>query len=317
MKLSVLAKNIGIDIQANDLEIESFATLDEANEHQIAYIDDVKYLDLLKNTKAGAVILKEEFLYALPRNSFALVSTNPHLSMAYASKYFAIEPFVDTNTDKQIDSSAKIAPNATICDNVIIEQNVVIMSGAVVGANVTIGKNSVIYPNVTIYDKTIIGENCILHAGSVIGSDGYGYVPTQEGEHIKIYHFGKVILEDNVEIGANTTVDRGVFETTLIGEGTKIDNLVQVAHNCTLGPRCIIVSQTGISGSTTLGRNVIMGGQSATAGHLQIGDFATIAARGGVTKSVEGGKTYAGFPLVLHKEWLKAQVKMAKFFRKK
>lgn len=317
MKLSVLAKNIGIDIEANDLEIESFATLDEATQNQIAYIDDVKYLDLLKSTKAGAVLLKEEFLYALPTHSMPLVSKNPHLSMAYASKYFATKPFVDTNTNKKIHSTVQVAPTATICNDVIIKENVTIMAGAVIGAGVMLGKNTTIYPNVTVYDKSVIGENCILHAGCVIGSDGYGYVPTSQGEHIKIYHFGKVILESNVEIGANTTIDRGVFGTTLIGEGTKIDNLVQVAHNCKLGPRCIIVSQTGISGSTTLGRNVVMGGQSATAGHLQIGDFATIAARGGVTKSVEGGKTYAGFPLILHKEWLKAQVKMARFFRQK
>lgn len=315
MKISVLAKNIGIDIEANELEITSFATLDKADKNQIAYIDDIKFIDLLKETKAGAVLLKEEFLYALPQSSIALVSKNPHLSMAYASKYFAKEPFVDTNTNKQIASSAKISQKSVICDNVIIEDNVRVMAGAVIGANVKIGKDSIIYPNVTVYDDTVIGERCILHAGSCIGCDGYGYVPTAQGEHIKIYHFGNVVIEDDVEIGANTTIDRAVFASTIVGAGTKIDNLVQIAHNCELGSRCIIVSQTGISGSTKLGRNVIMGGQSATAGHLSIGDFATVAARGGVTKSIEGGKTYAGFPLVLHKEWLKAQVKMAKFFK--
>jgi UDP-3-O-[3-hydroxymyristoyl] glucosamine N-acyltransferase len=316
MKLSKLAKNLELEFSGKDFLISSFATLEGATHKQIAYIDNEKFLEKLKNTKAGVVILKKEFLEFLPETSSALISENPHLSMAYASKYFAKKPFHNSEKGKNISLSADIDKSATICDNTVIEKNVHIMAGAVIGANVKIGKNSVIYPNVVIYDNTVIGKNCIIHSGAVIGSDGYGYVPTEQGEHIKIYHFGNVILQDNVEIGSNTSVDRGVFGATVIGEGTKIDNLVQVAHNSTIGPRCILVSQTGISGSTKLGRNVIMGGQSATAGHLEIGDFATIAARGGVTKSVAGGKVYAGFPLTLHKEWLKAQVKMARFFRK-
>lgn len=316
MRASKLAKLLELEFIGKDFLIESFSTLNEATHKQIAYIDNDKYLDKLKDTQAGVVILKKEFLEYLPKNTSALVSTNPHLSMAYASKYFAKTPFYNSEVGKNINLSAHIDKNATICDHTTIAKNVRIMSGAVIGANVKIGKNTVIYPNVVVYDNTIIGENCILHAGSVIGSDGYGYVPTAQGEHIKIHHFGKVILEDNVEIGSNTSVDRGVFGATIIGEGTKIDNLVQVAHNCILGQRCIMVSQSGLAGSTKLGRNVIMGGQSATAGHLEIGDFATIAGRGGVTKSLEGGKVYAGFPLMLHKDWLKSQVKMSKFFKK-
>lgn len=316
MRLSKLAKNLELEFLGKDFLINSFSTLDEATHKQIAYIDNDKFIEKLKNTKAGVVILKKEFLEYLPETSSALVSENPHLSMAYASKYFAKKPFHNSEMGKNISLSADIDKNATICDNVTIEKNVHIMAGAIIGANVKIGKNSVIYPNVVVYDNTIIGKNCIIHSGACIGGDGYGYVPTAQGEHIKIYHFGNVVLEDDVEIGSNSSVDRGVFGSTVIGSGTKIDNLVQVAHNSQIGSRCILVSQTGISGSTKLGRNVIMGGQSATAGHLEIGDFATIAARGGVTKSIEGGKVYAGFPLVLHKEWLKVQVKMAKFFRK-
>lgn len=317
MKISKLAKNIGIDIDANDLEIESFATLDTAQKNQIAYIDNESYIELLKTTNAGAVILQDKYFDLLPEGCIGLVSSNPHLSMAYASKYFAQRAFVDTDTNKSISKSAEVCPSATICDNVVIEENVTIMSGVRVGANVKIGKNSIVYPNVVIYDNTVIGENCILQAGCIIASDGYGYVPTAQGEHIKIHHFGNVVLEDDVEIGANTTIDRGVFGSTTIGSGTKVDNLVQIAHNCELGDRCIIVSQVGISGSSKLGRNVVMGGQSATAGHLEIGDFATIAARGGVSKSVIGGKTYAGFPLQEHKEWIKGQVRMINFFKKK
>ncbi|HIP03196.1 MAG TPA: UDP-3-O-(3-hydroxymyristoyl)glucosamine N-acyltransferase, partial [Campylobacterales bacterium] len=151
---------------------------------------------------------------------------------------------------------------------------------------------------------------------TVIGSDGFGYAHTAEGAHVKIYHNGKVVFEDNVEIGANSCVDRAVFSQTIIKEGTKIDNLVQIGHNVEVGARCILVSQSGLSGSTKLGQNVVMGGQSATAGHLEIGDFATIAARGGVTKSIKGGEVYSGFPLLKHKDWLKLQAKISKFFNK-
>jgi len=198
----------------------------------------------------------------------------------------------------------------------VIEEGAQIMPNVTIGAHVTIGKNVIIYPNVVIYDACVIGEGCILQAGAVIGSDGFGYAHTKLGEHIKIYHTGNVILEENVEIGANTTIDKAVFGSTIIRKGTKIDNLIQIGHNCELGQNCIMVAQSGLAGSTKLGRNVVMGGQSAAAGHLEIGDFATIAARGGVSKSIEGGKTYSGFPLTLHSEWLKTQAKIAKFFTK-
>ena len=165
--------------------------------------------------------------------------------------------------------------------------------------------------------KVIIKDNCILQAGVIVGSDGFGYAHTQTGEHIKIHHSGNVVLEEDVELGANVTVDRAVFGSTIVGKNTKIDNLVQIAHNCELGESCIMVSQSGLAGSTTLGRNVIMGGQSATAGHLKIGDFAVVAGRGGVNKSIEGGKTYGGFPLMLQKDWLKVQLRMIKYFSKK
>lgn len=189
------------------------------------------------------------------------------------------------------------------------------MPNVTIGANVTIGQNVVIYPNVVVYDDCVIKEGSILQAGVVVGSDGFGYAHTKTGEHIKIYHNGNLIIEENVEIGANSTIDRAVFGSTVIKKGTKIDNLVHIGHNCEIGQFCIIVAQTGLAGSTKLGRNVVMGGQSATAGHLEIGDFATVAARGGVSKSIEGGKVYGGFPLMLQSDWLKKQAKIAQFLK--
>jgi UDP-3-O-[3-hydroxymyristoyl] glucosamine N-acyltransferase len=152
----------------------------------------------------------------------------------------------------------------------------------------------------------------MIHSGSAVGSDGFGYAHTKTGEHVKLYQNGNVVIEDDVEIGANTTIDCAVFGSTVIKRGTKIDNLVQIGHNCIVGEHTIMVSQSGIAGSTTLGRNVVMGGQAAAAGHLSIASFTTLAARSGVTKSIIKGGIYSGFPLMEHKLWLKLQAKLAK-----
>lgn len=316
MKLSLLSTLVGFEFSGNDFEVASFATLKEATSSQIAYFDNPKLLADLKETKAGVVILASKFLDYLPKTSQALISENAHLSMAYASQYFAKIGF---NTDDTATISPKsfISQNVVIGSQSIIEEGTRIMPNVSIGANVKIGKNVIIYPNVVIYDDTIIKDACIIQPGAIIGSDGFGYAHTKEGEHIKIHHSGNVILEENVEIGANSTIDRAVFGSTIIRKGTKIDNLVQIGHNCEIGQSCIMVAQSGLAGSVKLGRNVVMGGQSAAAGHLEVGDFAMIAARGGITKSIEGGKTYGGFPLTLQSEWLRTQAKISKFFKQK
>ncbi|MDD3323928.1 MAG: UDP-3-O-(3-hydroxymyristoyl)glucosamine N-acyltransferase [Sulfurospirillaceae bacterium] len=314
MKLSELAKYIDAEFLGLDRDISSLSGLKEASSSQISYLENSKMLDVFKQTKAGAVIVSKEFAQYAPKDTEILISDNPHLSMAKASKYFAKIPF-DGSKKPFIEKSAFVEKDVFIGSETVIEEGVRVMSGVRIGANVRIGKNTLIYPNTVIYDDCIVGENCIIQANVVVGSDGFGYAHTKEGEHIKIYHSGNVILENDVEIGSGTTIDKAVFGSTRIGKGTKIDNLVQIGHNCETGQSCIIVSQVGLSGSTKLGRNVIMGGQSATSGHLEIGDFAMIAARGGVSKSIKGGETYGGFPLVLQKEWLKTQVKLAKFLK--
>jgi len=315
MKLSKLLEELNLPFNGEDFEISSFDTLTKASKNQIAFIENEKLIDELKVTKAGVVILREDILDLLPSSAFPIVSKNPQLDMARITKYFAKKPFKN-GASADISDNADVDKSAIVGDGSIIEEGVHIMAGVVIGANVKIGKNSAIYPNVVIYDDTIIGENCFIYPGACIGNDGYGYAHTHEGKHIKIYHSGNVVLEDDVEIGANSTIDRAVFGTTRIGAGTKIDNLVQIGHNCELGESCILVSQSGMAGSAILGRNVVVGGQSAISGHLKVGDFATIAGRAGVTKSLEGGKIYGGFPLMLQKDWLKTQVRIIKFFKK-
>lgn len=314
MQLSQILENINLPYNGKDFRVSSFETLKKANSSQISFLEDEKLLEDLKITQAGAVILKEKNVQFLPEGVNAIISETPHLEMAKLSKFFAKIPFLN-DKEKTISDLAIVDSSAIVGNGSIIEEGAYIMAGAVIGANVKIGKNSRIYPNVVIYDDTIIGENCFIQAGVVIGGDGYGFAHTEIGEHIKIYHTGNVVIDNDVEIGANSTVDRAVFGSTHIGTGTKIDNLVQIGHNCELGEACIMVAQSGLAGSTTLGRNVVMGGQSATAGHLHVGDFAQIAARGGITKSIEGGKTYGGFPLMLQKDWLKTQLRMIKYFK--
>jgi UDP-3-O-[3-hydroxymyristoyl] glucosamine N-acyltransferase len=314
MKLSEISKILEIKFDGEDKEISGMNTLMDAKEDEISFFDNKKYLKELPNTKAGAVILKEEFKDYLPDNTIGLFTDEPYLKMAMLTKYFA-KPLIQ-DEPSNISLFARIEDNVSIGGNSEIGDNTLIMSGAVIGANVKIGKNCVIYPNVVIYNDTIIGDNVRIHGGAIIGSDGFGYAHTKMGEHVKIYHLGYVEIEDDVEIGANTTVDRGAFGKTLIKKGVKIDNLVQIGHNSEIGEYSIMVSQSGVAGSTKLGRNVVMGGQAATAGHLEIAPFTQLAARSGVTKSIKETGVYGGFPLMPQKQWLKLQAKIAGLLKK-
>jgi UDP-3-O-[3-hydroxymyristoyl] glucosamine N-acyltransferase len=305
-KLSQIAKEIDIDFNDNDVDIDGIHTLSEASSSQLSFFNTEKYLDQLPHTKAAAVLIEEKYAKFLPSCTVALITDEPYLKLALASKFFAYKlkssteaPRLGTGCD--IDSSARFGKNVTLGDKVVV------LAGCYVGDHVTIGSGTLLHPNVTLYHHTKIGTGCIVHSGTVIGCDGYGFAHTKQGEHIKIYQNGNVVIEDNVEIGANCTIDRAVFGTTYIRRGTKLDNLIQIAHNCDVGEHTLCAAQVGLAGSTVLGRNVVMGGQSATAGHLEVGAFATIAGKCGVTKSLEGGKTYAGFPAIEIKLWRKMQ----------
>ncbi|BAF72768.1 UDP-3-O-(3-hydroxymyristoyl)glucosamine N-acyltransferase [Sulfurovum sp. NBC37-1] len=315
-KLSQIAETIGLDYQGKDIDIDGIHTLSEASSSQLSFFNDAKYASQLAETKAGAVLIDAEHAKLLPETSIALVTDEPYLKLALASKLFAhkIETKGDapkTGEGCDIDEQVRFGKNVTLGDNVTI------LAGCYLGDNVTVGSNTLLHPNVTLYHGTQIGERCIIHSGTVIGSDGYGFAHTRTGEHVKIYQNGNAIIEDDVEIGANCTVDRAVFGTTYVRKGTKIDNLIQIAHNCDVGEHCLFASQVGLSGSTTLGRNVVMGGQSATTGHLSIGDFSTLAGRCVATKSLEGGKTYGGFPAIEHRLWLRLQAKISGLIKKK
>ena len=316
MKLSTIAELVGAEFNSEEFEILSMNTLKDASSQELSFVSNAKYVKDIKDTRAAAVIISADLAQHLPKTSIALVVDNAYLRMAQLSKYFA-PPIEDDNlAEAIIGAGSKISPKAEIANGAKIGKNCTILAHVYVGSQAVVGDNTVIYPNVTIYRDCIVGDDCIIHANTVIGSDGFGFATDAKGEHTKIYQNGNVIIENNVEIGSNTSVDRAVFGSTLIKKGTRIDNLVQVGHNCEIGEFSVMVSQSGLAGSTKLGRNVVMGGQAAASGHLSIAPFTTLAARSGVTNDIkESGKTFAGFPLMDHRKWLKLQVKIARLLK--
>ena len=315
MTIEEIAEYIGLDYQ-NDKEIIGLNTLTDSNENELTFLENKKYISDLKNTKAAAVLITKENISEVPSGTIALICEEPYLMLARISKLFAPN-VVEVDGEKPlVGGGTKVMPNVYIGKNSVVGSDCTIMAGAFIGDNVIIGNNTIIYPNVTVYRDCTIGNDCIIHAGSVIGSDGFGFANTKDGKYIKIYQNGNVAIGNDVEIGANTTIDRAVFKSTIIEDCVRIDNLVHIGHNCKIGRGSILVAQVGISGSTILNAYVVMGGQSATAGHLEIAPFTTIAARGGVTKSItESKKSWAGFPLFEHREWLKLQGKISKLLK--
>ncbi len=314
MTLKELSSALNITCDST-MEITGLNTLLDASSNEVTFLENKKYVNDLEQTQAAAVLVKEEFAKNVPSGTIALVCDEPYVNLAYLSKFFAPKVVEVVGEECIVGEDSTIMSNVYLGKNSSIGNNCTIMSGAYIGDNVSIGSNTIIYPNVSIYRDCSIGSDVIIHAGTVIGSDGFGFA-NKAGKYIKIYQNGNVVIGNDVEIGANSTIDRAVFKSTIIGDGVRIDNLVHIAHNCILKQGCILTGQVGLSGSTTLHEYVIMGGQSATAGHLEIAPFTTIAARGGVTKTIdEPKKQWAGFPLMEHRKWLKLQSRIAKLLK--
>jgi UDP-3-O-[3-hydroxymyristoyl] glucosamine N-acyltransferase len=319
VKLSEIAAQLGAELLGDgNLDISSAAAIESAKPDQITFLANDKYAKFLPETRAGAVILKEK-----PADSTHnyLIHSEPYYAFARSLRFFY--PLPQTSLTAGTASSAVIAADARVPESVhvgdfvqigagsAIGKNSKIMANCVIGRNCAIGDNCLIYPNVTIYDETIIGNNVSIHAGTVIGSDGYGYALYQ-GEHFKVLQIGRVRIEDDVEIGANTTVDRAALGETVIGKGTKIDNLVQVAHNVKIGKGSLLVSQSGVSGSTTLGEYVILAGQAGLVGHITVGDRTIVGAQAGVGHNLEADKIYGGSPAREFRNWKKLEAHFAR-----
>ncbi len=285
--------------------ITGVSGIKEASAGDITFIGNPKYLPLVETTQASAIITSRDVVSA----SKPIIRTeNP--SYAFAQMISLAVPS-HTKHPSGIHPSAVIAKNAHIGKNVsvgacaVIEENArvadnsVIYAGTFIGHETVIGKDCLIYPNVSIRERSVLGDRVIIHSGTVIGSDGFGFAQVQ-GVHQKIPQIGIVEICDDVEIGANVTIDRARFNKTVIGKGSKIDNLVQIAHNVIIGENSLIVAQAGISGSTTIGNNVVLAGQAGLVGHITVGDNAVVAAQGGVTKSVPANTMVSGYPARPH-----------------
>ncbi|MFH1360001.1 MAG: UDP-3-O-(3-hydroxymyristoyl)glucosamine N-acyltransferase [Candidatus Omnitrophota bacterium] len=289
----------------HDIVITGLCGIKEAKEGDLTFLANSKYAPLLEKTKAS-VILTERNIQT-PQKTL-IYTDNPSLAFAKIASYFVdcetpkakgIHPSAVLADDVQIGQNVVIGPCVVIENKACIGDDTIIQAGCFIGPETTIGEKCLIYPNTTIRERITIGKRVIIHSGTVIGSDGFGFVNIA-GVHEKIPQIGTVVIEDDVEIGANVTIDRARFDKTLIGRGTKIDNLVQIAHNVHIGENCIIVAQVGISGSTTVEKNAILAGQVGVVGHLTIGEGAIIAAQSGVSKSVPPHTKVFGSPAKPH-----------------
>ncbi|TCK06573.1 UDP-3-O-(3-hydroxymyristoyl)glucosamine N-acyltransferase [Phorcysia thermohydrogeniphila] len=314
MKLKELAERLGCRLVGDpDIEISGVSEIQNARSGDLTFLTNPKYRKFLKTTKASAVLLEKE----IPDLKISqLVCSEPYVAFAKALNLFYPEKLPEPGISEKasVSPTAEIAEDCYIGDFAFIGQNVKIgkgvkiFPGVYIGDNCEIGDHTVIFPNVTIYSGTRIGRFVRIHSGTVIGSDGFGYAFSKEEKKIyKVPQTGGVVIEDFVEIGANTTIDRGTIGDTVIGEGTKIDNLVQVGHNVKIGKYCFIVSQVGISGSTRIGDFVTLAGKVGVAGHIEIASNVTVAAKSGITKSIKEPGTYAGFPVRPYREWRKIQ----------
>ncbi|HFB67397.1 MAG TPA: UDP-3-O-(3-hydroxymyristoyl)glucosamine N-acyltransferase [Calditrichae bacterium] len=301
--LHEIARHINGVIEGDgDLEIHSPAEIASAEKGQITFLANPRYQHYLETTQASAIIVDRTT--PVPEHLAAVRVEDPYVAFLQVVRLFfpprefldpGVHPTAVVDASARLGDDVRIGANAVIGKGVSIGDGSRIFPGVVIMENVKIGKNCVLYPGVVIREDCEIGDHVILHSGVVIGSDGFGFA-FQQGKYEKIPQVGRVVIESNVEIGANTAIDRATLGETRIGEGTKIDNLVQIAHNVRIGKHCVMSGQVGIAGSTHIGDYCVFGGQVGVNGHIRIGNKVTVAAKAGVTKDIEDGQTVFGFP---------------------
>ena len=299
MLLADIANLLGGELIGDGtIDIQDVAEYERASPKDLSYVESAKKLDT--HSDAGALIVPQGLETSCP----SISTKNPRLSFARAVSLFRpprkFQPGIDAQASisdtAHIGDGVYVGPFASLAGGAVVGDGSYIGAGVHVGEKVNIGSGCFIHPNCVLYTEVEIGARVILHAGVVLGADGFGYIPDEEGRIFKYPQTGRVVIEDDVEIGANSTIDRATLGETRIGRGTKIDNLVQIAHNVVIGENCIFASQVGISGSVKIGRGVMMGGRVGVSDHVEIGDGAKLGADTGVLKSLEGGKVYMHNP---------------------
>lgn len=316
IKKILLKNNIKAEsIFSNNDEFSSLNSIIKACNTELTFFSDISQLNALKKTNAKACLINQKYVHHLPKDTKPILVDNIYNSFAIISNLFVKNVVSNNNIselsfvtkDCFIDSSAQVDPFTIIKDNCQIGKNVIIESNCTIGPNVIVLENTIVKSNSTLMHSNI-GSNCIIKSGTIIGGVGFGFDPISR---IKIQHFGNVIIKNNCHIGSNTTIDRAVFESTVISENSFIDNLVQIAHNVEIGKGAIIAAQTGIAGSTKIGDNLMTGGQVGIAGHLNLGNNVRIAAKSGVTKNIKDNSVIAGFPAIDIKKWKLMKIKEA------
>lgn len=321
LTLAELAAAIGGTLLGDGaVAISGIAPLDRAGKGELSFLASAKYAPLLVDSVASAVLVAPELQDAPGRCANRVVVAKPHEAiLALLPRLYRqpTRPFVGVHPTAVVDPSAVI--DADVC----LEPFVVVGAGARIGAGTWIGAHSVIgegvqigrdvrlYPQVTVYPGSTLGDRAAVHSGSRIGSDGFGYV-FQGGAHQKLPHVGRCVIGNDVEIGANCAIDRGSIDDTVIGDGTKLDNLVHVAHNVRIGRLCLLTAQVGIAGSVRVGDGVVMAGQSGVSGHVTIGDRVTLSAKTGVISDIPSGETWGGFPARPHRDQMRSYAALAK-----
>jgi len=312
MSLKHLAEAVGGRIVGDpDVMICGAAGIKEAGAGDITFLANPKYASLLRQTCASAVILSKP---DADMTGSQLIVEDPYYAFSRILTLLIEKPYRPSGISDRaslgqgirLGRDLSIHPFVTIGDHAVIGERVSLYPGVYIGEESEIGDDTVIYPNVSIRERVTIGRRVVIHSGTVIGSDGFGFA-THKGRHHKIPQIGTVRIEDDVEIGSNVSVDRAATGTTVIKRGTKIDNLVQIAHNVVIGEDSLIVSQVGISGSVSIGHHVTLAGQTGVAGHLTIGDNVIAGGRTGVTKDIASNQIVSGFPALPHRQWLEAQ----------
>ncbi|NDY42784.1 UDP-3-O-(3-hydroxymyristoyl)glucosamine N-acyltransferase [Dissulfurirhabdus thermomarina] len=311
MRLGDIAALVGGELHGPEgLEVSGLQALDRAGPDELSFVVSGRYREAAAASRAAALVLPAD--WAEPPDRPAVFVRDPYLAYAKIAQAFFEAPRAHTGVHPgarvaegaRVEEPVTVHAGAHVADGAVIRRGAVLHPGVVVGEGAEIGEETELFPNVVIYPGCRVGARVRIHAGAVIGADGFGYAQ-EEGRHVKIPQVGIVVIEDDVEIGANTTIDRAAFGETVIGRGTKIDNLVQVGHNVRIGPDCIIVAQVGISGSCRLGRGVMLGGQAGLSGHITLGDGVRVVAQSGLLQPVPAGETVAGTPAVRHRLWLR------------
>jgi len=314
---SKIAELIGGTVNGNpEIQVTKVAKIEKADSESLCFLSNSKYGHFLKTTSAGIVLVGKE-IADIPKNQTVIVCDQPYVAFCtMLIKFFDYQdPHKGIHKTAVIESSAVvgencyIGPNAYLGDNVIIGDNVKIYANCSIYEDVKVGSNSKLYSNVSVYYQCEIGTDCIIHSGAAIGSDGFGHAPLPDGTYIKIPQIGNVVIGNNVEIGSNTSIDRANMGSTIIGNGCKLDNLVQIAHGVEIGENTVVAGQVAIAGSAKIGKNCVFAGQSGVVGHISVADKTQLGGQGGINKDIkEPGGIFTGSPHLPFKDEMKSRV---------